>query len=566
MDRMHFSTAQCFENCPARWKFRYQEGLETAESDDPANALKIGTCFHRGMETDADTAITEYLMSYPIITDEHINEAIKLRHWIARGKEIVPEGLHEVPMRSDWYEGTMDLLVPKTKHDLHITGGGEFDLYDYKYSNNQEHYMESEQLHVYKYFCEQITGRHIRKMFFVFVPKISIKQKKDESILQFRARIMQEMEQKDIEIREVVYDPGKVLKFFNTAMSIQYAEKFPKNVGYLCRWCEYENYCLKGDKTMLLPKNERREAGAVKKRKLWIYGQPFSGKTTFLDSAPDPLNLNTDGNIQFVTMPYVAIKDTREGRQKVFAWENFKEAIAELQADSKGFRTVIVDLLDDMYQACRVYMYDRLGISHESDDSFKAWDQVRSEFLNTLKDLFNLDVENIVIVSHEDMSKDITRRSGDKITAIKPNIPEKVANKVAGMVDIVARIVVEDDGKRTLNFKSNEVVFGGGRLTGLRKNCIPLDWDQLCNVYAEALGKGAAQNAAKPEEASEEPKRKPRQSRAGKVEEPEEEPLPFEVEDKEETNSEPEPAPAPEPVSAEEEKPRRRTRRVRTEE
>lgn len=84
------------------------------------------------------------------------------------------------------------------------------------------------------------------------------------------------------------------------------------------------------------------------------------------------------------------------------------------------------------------------------------------------------------------MSKDITKKSGDKITAIKPNINDKVASKVAGMVDIVARVVVEDDGSRTLNFKSNEVVFGGGRLKNVKTTTIPLDWDELVNVYNEA--------------------------------------------------------------------------------
>ena len=97
-----------------------------------------------------------------------------------------------------------------------------------------------------------------------------------------------------------------------------------------------------------------------------------------------------------------------------------------------------------------------------------------------------MDYENIVLISHEDTTKDITRKSGDKITSIKPNIADKVANKIAGMVDIVARVVVEDDDSRTLNFKSNEVIFGGGRLKGITKTQIPLDWDALCEVYDEA--------------------------------------------------------------------------------
>jgi len=485
MDRFHFSTAECFENCPARWFFRYGERLETLESDDPANALKIGTALHRGVETDVETALHEYFMSYPVITDDHINEAIKLQHWIPKVKEVIPDGLHEVQMQSDWYEGTMDLLVPCTKHDAELPHG-QFDLYDFKYSNNQQHYMESRQLHVYKYFCEQITGRRIRNLFFVFVPKVNIKQKKTESLEDFRKRIEQEMQELDVEVKQVEYDRQKVIDFMETCMNIQFAQDFPKCQSYLCEWCEYKEYCLKGNDFMILPKAERRQVGQTTKRKLWIYGGAFSGKTTFMDSAPMPLNLNTDGNIQFVTQQYLPIKDTYEGRQKVLAWDNFKKTIDELEKKDNGFKTIIVDLLEDTYESCRLYMYDKLGISHESDDSFRAWDKVRTEFLSTIRKLMNLDYENIVLISHEDTTKDITKKSGDKITAIKPNIADKVANKIAGMVDIVARVVVEDDDSRTLNFKSNEVIFGGGRLKGITKTQIPLDWEALCEVYDEA--------------------------------------------------------------------------------
>ena len=187
-------------------------------------------------------------------------------------------------------------------------------------------------------------------------------------------------------------------------------------------------------------------------------------------------------------MQTLPIKDTYEGRIKRLAWENFKLYIDELEktAGENGFKTIVVDLLEDTYESCRLYMYDKLGITHESDDSFRAWDKVRTEFLSTIRRLMNLDYENIVLISHEDSTKDITRKSGDKITSIKPNLADKVANKIAGMVDIVARVVVEDDETRTLNFKSNEVIFGGGRLKNIKSTSIPLDWNELLKVYDEA--------------------------------------------------------------------------------
>ena len=286
----------------------------------------------------------------------------------------------------------------------------------------------------------------------------------------------------------VQYNPMKIVDFLTDVKHMVEATDFPKNPNHFCGWCEYEEYCQKGWDYMLLPKNERRDLNATKKKVVWLYGAPFSGKTFFANQFPDPLMLNTDGNIKFVDAPYIAIRDTVtvEGRitKRKLAYEVFMDAVAELDKKQNDFRTIVVDLLEDVYESCRVYICDRQGWKHESDDSFRAWDMVRSEFLNTLKRLVNLDYENIILISHEDRSRDLTRKGGDKISSIKPNLQDKVANKVAGMVDVVARIVADGD-TRTFSFKSNEVIFGGGRLRVTAKD-IPLDVNALFAVYDEA--------------------------------------------------------------------------------
>lgn len=229
----------------------------------------------------------------------------------------------------------------------------------------------------------------------------------------------------------------------------------------------------------MLPKNEKRVVNKSSRVKIWLYGAPFSGKTTLADQFPDVLMLNTDGNINSFTAPVVEIKERVEGRQIIDTWTVFNETINELQKGS-DFKTVVVDLVEDTYEACRRYCYKKLGIEHESDNSFKAWDYVRNEYLTTMKRLLTLDY-NIILISHEDMSKDITKKSGDKVTSITPNIQDKLANKLAGMVDIVARVVA-DGNNRTLNFKSDDVIFGGGRLK-LTKTQIPLSYNALMSVY-----------------------------------------------------------------------------------
>lgn len=533
------SRVECFEGCPFRYKLRYIDKFETLKPDNADNPLFLGIALHTGIEKDVKTAIEEYFAQYPIITDEHINEAIKLEYQIPKVKSILPQGEYEVQIKDEDFIGFIDLLVP-VKHELTMEEMDEvcnncekncdcnyansgilckrminkddpikyYDLYDFKYSNNVYHYKDSPQLHLYKYYFEKThPDSKIRDMKFVLVPKVSIRQKKTETLEEFRKRLDDELKKTEIKFLKIDYNPEYVINFLTNTKRMLEEKDFNKNEGWLCSWCEYQEYCKKGNDYMILPENKRRNIEEISKKTIWLYGSPFSGKTTFANKFPDPLMLNTDGNIKFVDAPFIPIRDevkvTGRMTQRKFAWEVFKEAIAELEKKENDFKTIVVDLLEDTYEHCRLYMYDQMGITHESDDSFRAWDKVRTEFLSTLKRLMNLEYENIILISHEDTSKDITKRGGDKITAIKPNLQEKAANKVAGMVDMVARIIA-DDNKRTLLFKSDEVVFGGGRLT-TSVNEIDLDYDTFLEVYEEA-NKSAVANLKSDERKEEKPK------------------------------------------------------------
>lgn len=455
---------------------RYVDKLKTLPDYEANNDLIVGTALHTGIEKDVKTAIDWYYEQYPIITDAHIEEAIKLETIIPKCKEVLPDGIYEEKIENDCFIGFMDLLVP--------VGDGLFDLYDFKYSNNVENYLKSGQLYEYKYFFEKTTGNKIRKMYFLFAPKVQIRMKKTETQEQFRMRLKNELKDKEPQLVEVPFNPDKVSSFIADVAELEAAKTFEKSPSRLCDWCEYKDYCQKGVDIMILPKNERKQNENAQFKKLWLYGLPFSGKTYLANKFPDVLMLNTDGNVKYVDAPCVPIKDevSVDGRltKRKLAWELFKETIDELEKGS-DFKTIVVDLVEDTYEHCRLWCYEELGITHESDNTFKAWDFVRTEFLKTIKRLMNLNY-NIILISHEDTSKDVTKKTGDKITAIKPNVNEKIALKIAGMVDIVGR-VINDNGERTISFKSNEVIFGGGRLQ-LNKLDIPCEYNELIKIYS----------------------------------------------------------------------------------
>lgn len=475
------SRIETFNNCGYLYKLRYVDGLKTYPNFDANNPLIVGTALHTGIEQDVKTAVEWYYSQFPIITDEHVEEAMKLEYIIPMCKSILPDGEYERQIKYNDFIGFIDLLVK--------VGENTYDLYDFKYSNDVEKYMKSGQLHEYKWFFEKMTGCKVRNMYFLFAPKVWIRKKKTESQEEFRKRLRSELAGKEPKLVQVEYDQSKVDKFFSDCKRCMNATEYTKEQTSRCTWCEFKNYCEKGDtlEIMNLPKNERRTIETNGLMKIWLYGLPFSGKTYLANRFPNVLMLNTDGNFKYIDAPYIHIKDevTVEGHmaKRKFAWDVFKEAILELEKGDNTFETIVVDLLEDTYEHCRVWCYDHLGIEHESDNSFKAWDFVRNEFLTQIKRLNNLNY-NIVFISHEDDSKDVTKKSGDKITAIQPNISGKVALKVAGMVDIVGR-VINDEGKRTISFKSNEVIFGGGRLE-LKSSDIPCDYNALMKVYANA--------------------------------------------------------------------------------
>ena len=464
---------------------RYLEGLKTIPDDKPDNALYLGTALHTGLEIGVEEAIQQYYSNYPIITDDHINEAIKLEVMIPKARQMVPDGQNEVLIDDPDFKGFIDLLVPVEEWD----GLKSYDLYDFKYSNNKWNYLDSDQLHLYKYFFEKNNPLcSIRNMYFLMVPKSKCKQFKGEDLTSYRQRLLMDLKTLKPELVPIQYDPTKVIRFLLQTKNLLEADTYPKHTGFLCRYCEYQAYCEKGEDYMLLPENKRRNLESTTKKVVWVYGSPFSGKTTFANAFPDPLMLNTDGNIKFLDAPYIPIRDEVKKvgwmTERKMAWEIFTEAVEELEKKDNTFKTIVVDLLEDTYEHCRRYICKQKGWDHESDDSFRAWDMVRTEFLSTLKRLMNLDYENIVLISHLDTTKDITKKGGDKLTSIKPNINDKVANKVAGMVDIVARAIA-DDGQYVLSFKRNEVIFGGGRLK-FKAAEIPLEYKAFCDLYKEA--------------------------------------------------------------------------------
>jgi phage NTP-binding protein len=451
--QISYSRVECYKNCPYQYKLKYLDGLTTIKNQDANNALYLGSGIHLGIEKGLQVGINEYLNNYYVVTDLNINEIIKYEYLIPKIRDLLPDGQYEVLIENEDFKGFIDLLTNDS-------------IYDFKYSNNIDKYLESPQLHLYKYFYEQQSGKKINNLYYIMIPKIMIKQKKTEDLFNFRKRLQKELNNSEIQIVKVDYDENKVIEFLINVKRMLEDNSFNENTSYLCNWCEFEKFCLnKGEDYMLLPKNVRRERVIDTNPDMWIYADSYVGKSTFIDKIDNLLFINTDGNTDNTTSPVIRIIDdvTQTGRlvNRRLAWDSFLDVVTELEKRDNEFKAVAIDLVEDLYEHCRLYMYDKLGIEHEQDAGFgKGWDMVKTEFLSTIKRLKNVGCQ-IIYISKE-VTTELNLKNGGKLTTIKPNINDKVANVLAGTVDLTIRAYLDGD-ERKLLLEKRENIFGGGR-------------------------------------------------------------------------------------------------------
>ena len=503
-----YSRLGCFSNCPYQYKLRYVDRLETLPDQNAENALYLGSAIHEAFEKgNVQDAIDNYRSYYYSISNEHLNEEIKLEYLIPKVLELLPNGECEVEISTDDFIGYIDRLVYLFTDD---SGIKHYEIWDYKYSNNVDNYLESGQLHLYKYYYELThPGTVVDKLKYVFIPKTKIKQKTKskppESIQEFRNRIIESLEKLPIRVEEVIFDETMVQQFIDCCQRLKTVQCFPKNPTRLCDWCSYQQYCEsngevdwmivnKEEREMALPENKKKE---VKKLQyvdlpdMFIYGASYVGKSTLFDSLDDVLFINTDGNVDMYSNPsvYVGKTVTMNGRMKTekSAWENFLEIIDELEKKERGFKYVCLDLVEDLREHCRVYLCKKLGIAHESDSNYsKAWDMVVTEYNQAIKRLKASGY--IVLYISKEVEKDVTAKGGASYTSYKPNIQEKTANMLAGTVKLTCRAFVDEKGERWLNLKPNVHEFGGGRFNFKQDKC-KLSVPELLKAINEADAK-----------------------------------------------------------------------------
>lgn len=171
---------------------------------------------------------------------------------------------------------------------------------------------------------------------------------------------------------------------------------------------------------IILPKNEPKIADRTPKSFL-IWGESMSGKTYMAREFESPIIINTDGNADKVDTPSVAIKNFKE----------FAEVIHALNTQKHTFKTLIIDLIDDIEVMLTMYICEQDKVEALADIPFgKGYAKQSAVWKKLMIELTQMDM-TVIFISH---SIEKSENNGQTMYQA-PSLSQKGLNACMGRCD-----------------------------------------------------------------------------------------------------------------------------------
>ncbi len=234
----------------------------------------------------------------------------------------------------------------------------------------------------------------------------------------------------------------------------------------------------------LLPSAKTPPKAKLEDYNILLYGHPKVGKSTWCSAFDNPIFAATEKGLNTLEVFQVPIPD----------WLTFLEFCRQIAEGQHVFKNVIIDPVDNLYDACSEYVCKKAGIQHESDLEWgKGWSMVNDEFSRAITKLSLLPY-GLVMTSHAQFVE-IKTRTGS-ITKAVPTMSKGARDVVLPMCDFILYMASEqtkDGQKRILRCRPSENWDAGTRFKVFPAE-IPLTEDEHEN---HAAFKAAFEEAVK---------------------------------------------------------------------
>lgn len=211
---------------------------------------------------------------------------------------------------------------------------------------------------------------------------------------------------------------------------------------------------------------------------IWLYGQPYSGKSTFANKFPKPFFISIDKNAKYITENYVDVNSLDE----------YSQELSKFMENPGDRETLIIDNIDLLEQFIRDYYLDKLGIEDESDlDNYgKTWRLIREGTYRSVMKSTKLNKKfkgDIILISQED--EYVTKsKLGAETTNYRPGINPKLHDRITSLTTLVCR-TFKDSKKVNGEEVSRYYVSLGDKSNELSGTRIPLKETLIKNDYEE---------------------------------------------------------------------------------
>ena len=175
----------------------------------------------------------------------------------------------------------------------------------------------------------------------------------------------------------------------------------------------------------LLPENKPMEKNITPKV-FFLWGQSMHGKTYLARQFPDPIIINTDGNGKKIDTPHVDVYD----------FETFVNVLREIEEGKHTFKTIVIDLVDDIKTFLEEYVCKKYDVENLADAGFgKGYGDVKSTWKRLMIRLTQLPYY-VVFISHV---VQLTDEYDKNKTIEQPSLEQKYLNMTKGRTDVMIR-------------------------------------------------------------------------------------------------------------------------------
>lgn len=176
-------------------------------------------------------------------------------------------------------------------------------------------------------------------------------------------------------------------------------------------------------------------------RNFFFYGETMSGKSYLANEFPAPIILNTDGNAEANTVPSVQLVNEKDenGRITKSVIAQIGEILLALQTQKHTYKTVVVDVIDDVIEMIKIAVCDELTpagkprVKSLSEIPYgKGYDFFNQAITEMVIDLKALPM-NVIYISRQVSEYD----DNGNATKDKPSLKDKYVNLINGNSDLM---------------------------------------------------------------------------------------------------------------------------------